>query len=200
MHKHLAWVFILVACVLPARATTLYTTFGPSQAFGSGGYTVEDNLGWASPFQTTATGAVGSVDLALALQGGSMSIKVVIASDSSGSPGAALDTYTITNLPATATVESAVSTLNPVLSAGTPYWFEVIGQGSNPGTDIGQWYNNTLGLTQTIDISNTGGSTWSVFSAGESDPAFDVVSTVPEPGLFSFAAISVVAFTFRRRT
>lgn len=200
MRHLLESLIVLAMCALPARATTLYTTFGPGQAFGSGGYTVEDNLGWASQFQTTSTGAVGSIDLPLLLQGGAMTVTVVIAADSAGSPGAALETFSINNLPATPTVESAISALNPVLTAGTPYWFEVIGKGPNPGTDIGQWYDTSLSTTQTIDITNNGGATWSVFSAGEPVAAFDVVSQVPEPGTCGAIIVgSILILSGRRR-
>ena len=196
----LIWIIALLACSLPSRADTLYTTFGPAQAFGSGGYTIEDGLGWAAPFQPTATGALGSIDVALSVMSNTaMSAQVILANDAAGSPGSVIESFTVNSLASTPTIETVDSTLNPVLTAGDSYWFEVIGEGSEPGVDIGQLYNNSQGLTETVDITSNNGATWSTFSSGESDPAFDLNTTVPEPASLAVAVGLLTAVFPRRR-
>jgi len=201
---------LLAAVLLPAAAaaTTIFSDFGPGQSFNSGsslsvngpsggsGFEIDQ----AASFQPSSTFTLTSIDLAISFTKGTDSFKVEIAQNASGHPGAALEAFTLSGVPSSATVETLTSILHPTLSSGAFYWIAVF-----PGdsTTLGDLFANDTGVTGTA-FSNDGGSTWG--STIGSTPAFDVignpVTAVPEPSpaLLLIAGLAALAAYGRKKT
>jgi hypothetical protein len=195
----------VVICAGAAGATTLFTDFGPGQTYnttsgwfiGGSGTTTPDSI--AAPFTPSVTATLDSLDLAVDVFAGTTSFTVEITADSSGTPGAVLESFSLTGITGTPTVRSLTSILHPSLSSLSTYWIAVFPGGT---TTAGGWNWNSVGTTG-FDFSSNGGSTWSVDSSTtDARPAFDVIGTptVPEPTTWVLLAAPLAAMLwFRRR-
>jgi len=174
---------LLILLAVPAAASIIFTDFGlliPTFGVGNDGITGSSitNSGGAAQFSPTVSGALGSIDIAADVTGGATTFNVSIASDSSNSPGAVIESMTITGIPSTPTVVTALSSLHPSLTAGTKYWVEVTAGGS---LTVGRWFLNNQSVLDPFSTTSNGGSTWSNPNTTVI-PAFDVnANTVPEP-------------------
>jgi hypothetical protein len=202
------WVFAAIGAVIcagAAGATTLYTDFGPGQTYNTssgwfiGGSGAVTQASIAAPFTPSVTATLDSLDLAVDVFAGTTSFTVEITADSSGAPGAVLESFSLTGITGTPTVRSLTSILHPSLSSLSTYWVAVFAGGT---TTAGGWFWNSVGTTG-FDFSSNGGSTWSVDSATtDPRPAFDVIGTptVPEPTTWVLLGAPLAAMLwFRRR-
>ena len=200
------WVFAAIGVVICAGAaggTTLYTDFGPGQTYNTvsgwaiagSGTAFPDSV--AASFTPSVTATLDSIDLPVFVFAGTATFTVEITSDSSGKPGAVLESYSLTSITGATTIRTLTSILHPSLSSLSTYWIAVF-----PGdtTTAGAWNWNSVGATG-YDFSTNGGSTWAGPIAGTS-PAFDVIGTptVPEPTTWVLLAAPLAAMLwFRRR-
>ncbi len=115
----------------------------------------------------------GSAELALAYQGGDNAVNIELLADSSGQPGAMLDSIPVANLATGPALVTATSTLEPTLFPGSRYWIAAIASGT---TQL-EWMANVIGqsgdLAQRSDIG-FGPTPWQVEPI--SDPAVRVTA------------------------
>ena len=115
-------------------------------------------------------------------------------------PGSVLESFTLSNIPTSPTVETLTSILHPTLSKGAFYWIAVFPGGSDT---LGDTYANNTGDIGN-DFSNNGGLSWGS-DIGPSD-AFDIlgnpVPAVPVPSaalLLASGLCGLVMFASARR-
>ncbi|HYW46673.1 MAG TPA: choice-of-anchor R domain-containing protein [Bryobacteraceae bacterium] len=164
---------------LQAGASTIYTDFGSGHSFnGSSGSGITSSVGAAAEFTALLTASLTSIDIAAKVILGTPTFTVKIAHDNSNSPGAVIESMTINSIPSSASVVTATSSLDPILTSGTKYWIEVVAGGSTEGT----WYVNNQSVLGNRSTSSNGGSTWGGASLSVQQ-AFDVNGTLtaPEP-------------------
>jgi len=203
---------LLAAVLFPAAAaaTTIFTDFGPGQSFASTSAVVNGPSAGAVPhvdasiFQPSGTFTLTSIDLAVSVTSGTDSFIVEIADNNPGMiggqpshPGTVLESFTLSNIPSTGTVETLTSILHPTLSNGAFYWIAVFPGGA---TTLGHWFDTPTSAVG-ADFSNDGGTTWGSDIGPKS--AFDVIGdpvvAVPEPssGLLLVGGLAALA-AFRR--
>ena len=203
---------LLVACTISAKATSLYSTLGPSGEFDTAnGYFVDGsnffNQVIASPFTVSTTATLTDALLGLGNFAGSNNpIMLFVESDAGGMPGTILGSLTqVGVIPPFQTNSLTMFTADSslVLTAGTNYW--LVAQEIDPGTE--QVWNFAFGDTQNnIAFNNLGSPTgpWTTFFG--TDVAFQINGTtgVPESGNTllllgaSLLAIGVGRFMQRR--
>jgi uncharacterized protein (TIGR03437 family) len=160
-----------------------YSDFGPNDAFSNNGWCISGANNTkcgpsatryiAAAFVPSNTFTVSDITLPLSYNSGTNGAVITLTSNSGGIPGTILESFSISNLPGTASAVTVASQLNPVLQAGQTYWLEV--QPLAADTLI-IWYTNSLGLGGGItNISQAG---WVPLSgyAGQTLPAFSVVN------------------------
>lgn len=192
---------IRLACLLalafwaaPANAQvyggTFYTSFGanpgntfPPSAFSTNYWCITGALSpgcgpseyreVAAPFKPTLTSGFQSISLALAAGGaGTNGVIVSLALDSNGTPGNAVESWTVTGLPASSQPALTVlnDRLNLTLSTGQGYWITVQPMASDTYV---LWYTNVLGLNGAMANYGSG---WQVLtSIVATQPAFSVL-------------------------
>jgi hypothetical protein len=210
----LATVACLFGCALPGTgwAGTVYSTFGePGDTFESGaGLTVAGSgsiSGYAAQamaFTPSATVTLDSFRFASFTIFSNFQIDAIIAKNSSGTPGAALETVSLT-LPKSAlgTIVTGDSVTHPQLDAGTTYWFVL--QPHDPGsTDNGGW-NDSMPQVKGVGASRLDpNGTWFVGN-NIVQTAFDIEGksvAVPEPGsltLLGVTAAGLLGYGWRNR-
>jgi hypothetical protein len=172
-------------------------TPGPTIVPGGPGCSATPNeLGYQ--FIAAATGTVNGIEVALsglfnggAISSGSETFDIL--ADSSGSPGALLDSITITGITGTAQVLSGNSTLHPLLTNGTTYWLqETAANFSNGETDATTaWY----AANPAVAGNRWEGSSTAVSAIG----AFAILTPAPEPSTFMAFAVGLLGFIGLRR-
>ena len=142
---------ILIAGVAAcANAGTIFSNLGPGDSFGT-------HSGWVVGNRTTPFGSVTlevaaaftpasdaiftGVDFAAELLGqpGDLTVALLV-TGASGTPDAALETFTVA-APAFPSLVSIASSLNPVLNAGTEYWLDI-----SSASTAAWWLDNDQGL------------------------------------------------------
>jgi len=168
---------MLVAFVLApvvSSGQTIFNTFGPAETFNSavpgasvgagtlGGFPA-GGITLAVAFTPAVSANLSRVDLGMqyvyvaAKSTGAPNLNVTIASDDSGSPGAAVETIAVTGalsgIPNAVGIVSANSVSQPFLTAGTRYWLIVAPPDLRDTTF--DWYLNSQG----VELPSTDGST-----------------------------------------
>jgi hypothetical protein len=159
------------------------------------GYT-EGNL-----FRPTLSGYLLQIDFALGYMVGSNTVDIQLRADNGGTPGALIESYNallVTNTyPSQGSVVSAISTLQPVLQGGTPYWVLV----SADARSNDPWYLNSVGMTgpyYMIGPSAPGGAI-STDTLGTFRVIDDVIIPEPAAAVSVLSALCCGVFAFRRR-
>ncbi len=158
--------FALTFCLTPAELSAgaiLYSNFGLGNGFHDGYTSTSGFLG--TTFTTIGGGNLAAVALPLFVnQLSPAQLTLGLYADSSGHPGALLESWTTTFLgtsnaiflASSAPVSTLVSVNNPLLTTGTPYWFVVspseVGVNwvlNNQGVNGGSWCcaSSITGLT-----------------------------------------------------
>lgn len=179
----------LAAMWAQAASITVFSNFNSNPANlydGSDAYPVSGQppQAWAMGFTPSSTYVLTQIDVAIGLGSGTSSVDVAVYSDSGGSPGSALTSWTVSSLPEAFSC-CAVVTLIPgtsiTLNAGTPYW--VLASASSDTWAF--WQLNNLGEQGPVWFNNANFVSW--------EGAFDVLGTaVPEPASALLAAFGVV--------
>jgi hypothetical protein len=213
---------VLLGGARQATADVIYSTFGaPGDMFDEGkSYTIE-GLGHnpsfpiysavAMTFQPAADATLDRIRFAIGNFFEAAFIDAVVAADSGGSPGVALETFSAVSVPRnTVMIVNVDSVTHPSLAFATSYWLVL--QPHDPASDIsGDWFLSFPAvLGQGALRFETNGS-WSPFS--DTQAAFAILGTptvvtgapgpvVPEPSglvLFVLGALSLVGYCRRRQ-
>lgn len=195
-------------CVLsaPARAATIYTTFGPGDSFSVGGgyvigatFPTEDPGAVAASFVPGFDATLESISIATDHSGGLNSYTVYLAANSGGLPGDPIETFANVSFTSPATVLTLNSVLNPDLSAGTTYWI-VLQVADITQFSSGHWSFNDQGINGLVAGKPFLDSGWLLSSQPFSLPAFAVHgAAVPEPVVSVLLLVGAGVATIRRR-
>src|SRR4030095_9287611 len=131
MNRFLAVAIISLGIAAPVRADTIFSNLGAGgsynccQGWAVYGSAAPIDLDRGSPFVPLNAYTLDSVEAALTWSNVTNAVDIWLMSDSSGVPGAILETFHIVNLPTFRTSSTALatvaSTLHPLLSAGVPF-------------------------------------------------------------------------------
>jgi hypothetical protein len=195
--------------IAPAvHADTLYSNFAPGYTDSGNAVSIAgSNAGgeyYAESFTPTTTETFSDALADLLWFQGTDTVSGYLLADDNGLPGSSIATLTQTT-PITNGIEMFTSASDPVLNAGTQYWFELIE--TDPNTDIG-WYVSSVDLTNTGDNAQgftfyPSGSWWwpneprNVFEIdgtplASQDPDPDP-TPAPEPGILALLVLGVGA-------
>jgi len=156
-------------------------------------------------FTPSATEGLQQVDIALQIFGGTDLVVVTLNANNAGLPGAVLETWNVSGLPAPASC-CVLQTLLPAvpltLTFGTTYWLV-----ATPGAadTFAGWPVNNTGAKGPRAVQSSPGGEFTIFGANDDQGAFDVIGTaaaVPEPATITFAAAGLAllaAVRLRRR-
>jgi hypothetical protein len=184
----------------PAGAVVIATTFGPGDSYDASiGYPIgsetlqEIAVGFVPGFDS----ALDSIRLATKHLAGANNYTVYLASDSGGSPGGALETFSSLAFTSPDSILTLNSLLNPTLSAGSTYWIVV--SAPDLSGSYGEWNWNDQGFFG-LAFQNAG-TGWK--SDDNPTPAFEVnasrTTSVPEPTTLLLFGAGFVGFTALRR-
>jgi len=187
-----------------SAATVLFSSFGTGDSFDiSGGSTVSGadvvNMGTQTIGNAfTVSGGnfqLGSIEVATFLQDGDNSLKISLAADNSGLPGATLESFSLSSLTYyPGTILSVSSITNPLLLNGGVYWVVLEAGASNTEA---AWCSSQPHVDGPSAWNN--GTDWATNA-----PNFQAfrVTSVPEPGTVSLlilgAAVSLLRLPRRR--
>jgi PEP-CTERM motif len=191
---------LMIGAPAVSRATLVFSNFGADDSYNTGfGNQIGDdglgdNLAEADTFTPASTVDFSSLEIALSCFGGCPdSFTVELTTDVSGLPNTdtgVLESFTEsgTSLAAQSSGPAPImftSILNPVLTAGTPYWIVVLPDAG--GVDQIAWGLNTQSDPSASATAFAGGGptdTW--VNYGDTPGAYEVdgssTSSVPEPG------------------
>ena len=181
MKSRICWIIIAVwalASQLSAAPGTIFSNFGPGGTFGSSlqRYDCDMTCGFMSaPFTASASGQLTSIQLPI--DSNNSPITIALYTSSGGAPGTLLESWT-TAVPATETLVTVTSVLNPTLSAGSQYWI-VFTVPATTGEDI-QWFQNLIGQTGGLFFGTSLTAQTHVFAANPL-PAIQVLGNLSGP-------------------
>jgi hypothetical protein len=191
---------LLVAAA--AHGQNAYSSFGPGQFF-------DPNNGWvisgpqtfvgydwlACEFTSLASGSLENVTVAASWGGGGNEVNVTLWTESGGSLGTALESWSVINLP---TFGNSITplTLNSVtgaaVSAGSNYFLE-LSTSDDDSFDI--WHTSRVPGTQLYSFD--AGASWHP-QVGTAQGAFSVTVT-PEPASFLVLGLGALPILRRRK-
>jgi hypothetical protein len=139
-------------------------------------------------FMPSASEQLLQIAIALSSDGGTNSMSVTLNSDSSGLPGAVLETWNVSGLPSggtCCTLQTLTSNLTIDLFTGTRYWVVAL-PGANDS--FGGWNLDNTGITGTRVIEHDPAGPFSILDTTDELGAFAVIGNgvqvtppVPEP-------------------
>lgn len=181
-------------------AQVAFSSFGPGDAFVSGGYVSGHNISttnWRQTFrfQSALTGQLDYLRFAISHRGGDADYVVRLRSDNGGEPGAPIVRFDLSDSntdPHIVLVDAGAAA--PVLNAGQSYWFEFF---TDSATSHHRFHRTSTSLTLPWRGSNNTDDIWE-FSNTVSAPAFEV-AVVPEPATLAVMGLGGLAVAFRRR-
>ena len=185
---------------LPLHAGIIFNSF-PGGVGGSyavyGPNIIPGGATTASAFTPASNVTFDSATVAADFFGGTSAFIVDLAADSSGVPGAVLESIPVSLISGNGFTSptTATSTLHTALTAGQQYWIILAADPSNP-SGRAEWYENNAG---NVGAQRFGGGGWSLGAP----PVMEVdasASTAPEPGtaVMLIGAAAVLAFRARR--
>lgn len=182
------------------QAGVIFSNFGPSDSYNSGGFRVDLGEALAAPFTNVADALLGSIEVPVANYSPGSLYFVQMASDAAGLPGGVLESFANVTFPSTPGIVTVTSADHPSLAAGGVYWVIVGLQGSD-NVQGGQWF--------VTDPRYGGAFAWSPYpyeswNPTRTDfPAFRVNSldsgAVPEPGTIGLTMLGGLALLAIRR-
>jgi hypothetical protein len=213
------WRKVLIAAAIAAMAPSayanmIYSNLGPGNTYFYGaGDTVSGTsatyLGSpiglsevAVEFTSNYDFVLGEIDVALSNSNGTNSASLMLCEDSGGVPGTAIESWTVTDLPAFGSTSTELQAVLPTsivtLLGGQDYW--VVAAAITADTyDIWNLDGNGSGAGGLM-AQNTG-SGWATAELPDSQMAFAVQGEiVPEPGTFwwGFAGVILAGILSRR--
>ena len=152
---------ILIAGIAaPANAGVIFSNLGAGDSFRmTSGWVVGDRttpfgsvtLEVAAGFTPASDAIFTGVDFAAELLGQPGDLTVaLLATGASGTPDAALETFTVA-APALPSLVSIASSLNPVLNAGTEYWLDI-----SSASTAAWWLDNDQGMLGPVAQNQNG--------------------------------------------
>lgn len=212
----------LLVLALPAVShanSVVYSDLGPGKSYDPSNATTSPADNWELSGAASADGeelaAVSftpsaNYDLTKILvavgffSGTTNSAYVTLNSDNSGSPGAVIESWTLSELSVLGTTstitadQTLTSAPGVLLSSGTTYWIVAVSDSSGASDTIDGWNFNSTGATGTMAYSFDG-TTWSTAGDPFILPAFEVKGTpVPEPPTFAMLGLALAALPFIR--
>src|SRR5579863_4394493 len=116
----------LIAINSAAQTVTIFSDFGPGDAFGGDSGWAVERVGRqiiAASFVPSASASLNSIDVALFSGVGQGTINFALTNDNGGLPtGSVLESFSISGLTAQPAVRTATSVVRPILNSGTKYW------------------------------------------------------------------------------
>ncbi len=197
LHKAVGIVF-LTALAGFSRADVLVNTFGSSGVgyFPTVGWTLDSGTYMGKVFTVSGDYTLSEIDIALRMDSETDSMLVSLQGDNGGSPGATLESFTVTNSfgAGVSGVYNLASVTNAALSTGTYY---VTIEALNGST--GKWNLSNAGGQGQLVVSNDGGNSWTTFT--DTNGTVRVIGNpVPEPfSLFTLGAGVAVCLRRKRR-
>jgi hypothetical protein len=198
--------FLFLVCFASTtRADTITTNLSStSPAYDSGGSDIIcgstasgfcfslGTIAVANAFTPSTTYTLSEIEVAVSFDLGATSAVVTLRSDNSDAPGAVLETWDATNLPALGTTGDIVQTFSAAssvtLTAGDQYWIEVAPGATNSA--LGWNFNNSaLGNVWT---SYMGGGTDSSTLQGGFAVFGTPVTGTPEPSTWLLLGIGLL--------
>jgi hypothetical protein len=206
-----AWILLLTTAS-GVRAGIVYSNFGAGNSYNTSvGWTLGndfsgDNIAVGDTFTVSQTGTLSQITVALTFDFGVNAATISLRSDLGGTPGAVLESWSVSSLPPDNGNPQPLTTVtdvsNAALVAGTNYWVVVSTTASSGVTwmwnNIGTGGNPVAGNHAT---SYDGGSTWS--ASNDSQSAFSVTenlptASTPEPGTLTLLTIGFGMLAGRR--
>ena len=151
---------LIAGIVAPTYADAIFSNLGPGDSFGmTSGWVVGNRttpfasltLEVAVVFTPASDAIFTGVDFAAELLGepGDLTVALLV-TGASGTPDAALETFTVA-APALPSLVSIASSLHPVLSAGTEYWLDI-----SSASTAALWFDNDQGMLGPVAQNQNG--------------------------------------------
>ena len=180
--------------VAPAKADVIFSNLGAGDSFTlTSGWVVGNRttpfgsvtLEVAAAFTPASDAIFTGVDFAAELLGqpGDLTVALLV-TGASGTPDAALETFTVA-APAFPSLVSIASSLNPVLNAGTEYWLDILSDST-----AAWWLDNDQGLGGPVAENQNGQGFVLLTDFGGNPPVQPAFRINDDPGTVNPALIS----------
>jgi hypothetical protein len=195
---------LMLGIGMVANADVIMNTFGtvtfPGFDAGSA-WTVASFQSMAKQFTPSfGTYTLDEIDVALSFNNNTSAINVNLCSDSGGSPGSVLETFSVFNTGSLSLgsryVLSSVS--HPTMTMGGTYYVTMTPGDANTS---GGWNFTNDGHQGDMQFSTNGGTSWSTFN--NTDGAVTVqgkLQSVPEPASLAVLGLGAIALIRRKRS